>query len=89
MKAESSVYIKLQNIYKNKARQDASEVLLTARSLAGGESIDPDEVKLFCTNARFIKLINAPEEVKPSLQEVVGKLTTDGHIPLSSNSTNP
>ncbi|KAI1466939.1 uncharacterized protein F4812DRAFT_70991 [Daldinia caldariorum] len=59
MKAQSTVYVKLQNIYKEKARRDALEVLETARALPGGKEVDPAEVDLFCKNARFVKLINA------------------------------
>ncbi|KAF7542774.1 hypothetical protein G7Z17_g11283 [Cylindrodendrum hubeiense] len=59
MKAQSGVYIKLQNIYKEKARQDVREVLNSVRSIPGGEEIDSSEVELFCKNARFIKLINS------------------------------
>ncbi|KAI4867912.1 hypothetical protein F4820DRAFT_467054 [Hypoxylon rubiginosum] len=59
MKAQSNVYVKLQTIYKEKARRDAQEVLETARVIAGGKDVDPAEVDLFCKNARFVKLINA------------------------------
>ncbi|KAI0833952.1 hypothetical protein F5Y06DRAFT_280264 [Hypoxylon sp. FL0890] len=61
MKAESSVYVKLQSIYKEKARRDAQEVLETARAIPGGKDVDPAEVELFCKNARFVKLINATQ----------------------------
>ncbi|KAF4885577.1 NEDD8-activating enzyme E1 regulatory subunit [Colletotrichum fructicola] len=57
MKAQSSVYIKLQNIYKDKARKDAAEVLSIVRQNPCGESVDPAEVDMFCKNAAFIKLI--------------------------------
>lgn len=73
MKAQSDVYIKLQNIYKDKARRDADEVLQTVRQLAPDRDIDPTEVELFCTNARFIKLINSAEGRGPSLAQVVGQ----------------
>lgn len=73
MKAQSDVYIKLQNIYKDKARRDADEVLQTVRQLAPDKDIDPTEVELFCTNARFIKLINSAEGRGPSLAQVVGQ----------------
>ncbi|KAI1280055.1 hypothetical protein F5Y07DRAFT_22104 [Xylaria sp. FL0933] len=59
MKAQSSVYVKLQSLYKEKARKDAREVLESVRESAGGEHVDPTEVDLFCKNARFVKLINA------------------------------
>ncbi|KAB5576437.1 hypothetical protein GE09DRAFT_954735 [Coniochaeta sp. 2T2.1] len=59
MKAQSEVYIKLQNIYKAKARKDVNEVLSSVRAMPGGEDVDPAEVELFCKNAAFVKLINA------------------------------
>ncbi|KAI1131290.1 hypothetical protein F5Y10DRAFT_72965 [Nemania abortiva] len=59
MKAQSSVYVKLQGLYKAKARQDAKEVLELVRESPGGEHVNPTEVDLFCKNARFVKLINA------------------------------
>lgn len=71
MKAQSDVYIQLQNIYKAKARQDASDVLRTAQSLAGGVPINTADVEQFCKNARFIKLINSSQD-SPKIQDVVG-----------------
>lgn len=59
MKAQSSVYVRLQSIYKEKARKDAREVLESVRQIGGGENVKPTEVDLFCKNARFVKLINA------------------------------
>lgn len=73
MKAQSNVYIRLQNIYKERARQDVSEVLEIVRSISGGEDVDSDQVELFCKNARFIKLINSHEEKTVKLEQVVGK----------------
>ncbi|KAK3991386.1 putative NEDD8-activating enzyme E1 regulatory subunit [Cladorrhinum sp. PSN332] len=58
MKAQSKVYIQLQNLYKAKARQDAAEVLQTVQATPGGENADPAEVDLFCKNAAFVKIIN-------------------------------
>ncbi|KAI1307812.1 hypothetical protein F5Y03DRAFT_117182 [Xylaria venustula] len=59
MKAQSSVYVKLQSLYKEKARRDAREVLEIVKASPGGEHVDQTEVDLFCKNARFVKLINA------------------------------
>ncbi|KAM3556546.1 hypothetical protein ARSEF4850_005480 [Beauveria asiatica] len=70
MKAQSSVYIQLQNIYKSKARQDASEVFSIARGLAADVVIDPSEVEQFCKNARFIKLINFARTA-PRIEDIV------------------
>ena len=60
MKAQSSVYIKLQSVYKAKARRDFEEVLKIVQAAPNGRSVDPAEVELFCKNAAFVKLINAP-----------------------------
>lgn len=73
MKAQSTVYIKLQNLYKEKARRDADEVLTTVRTMAGGDEVDPAEVALFCTNAKFIKLINAAKGDKPDIEQLTEK----------------
>ncbi|KAL6412353.1 hypothetical protein AUP68_04738 [Ilyonectria robusta] len=73
MKAQSSVYIKLQNIYKEKARQDVRQVLDSAHGIPGGEEIDSSEVELFCKNARFIKLINSEEGNAVRVDQVVGE----------------
>ncbi|KAK4193823.1 hypothetical protein QBC35DRAFT_7253 [Podospora australis] len=60
MKAQSKVYIQLQNIYKAKARQDGAEIVQTVKAAAGDDhQVDPAEVELFCKNAAFVKLINA------------------------------
>jgi amyloid beta precursor protein binding protein 1 len=59
MKAQSKVYVQLQNIYKTKARKDAAEVLEIVRKAPNGQGIDSAEVELFCKNAAFVKLINA------------------------------
>ncbi|KAI0391814.1 hypothetical protein F5Y17DRAFT_439103 [Xylariaceae sp. FL0594] len=69
MKAKSSVYVKLQSLYKDKARKDAQEVLAMVRASAGGETVDPSEVDLFCKNARFVKLIN-PEPRELNLSQI-------------------
>ncbi|KAF4337693.1 amyloid beta binding 1 [Fusarium beomiforme] len=80
MKAQSSVYIKLQNIYKERARQDVSQVLETVRSIPGGDDVDSEQVELFCKNARFIKLINAPEDKTTSLDQVVEQQLANDEI---------
>ncbi len=61
MKAQSTVYVRLQNIYKRKARQDVAEVLSTVRAHPGGKDIDEGEVESFCKNAAFIKLIHGSD----------------------------
>lgn len=85
MKAESKVYIQLQNIYKAKARNDVAEVLETVRQSPGGENVDPDEVELFCKNAAFVKLIKAGSAGADRLAKVTGKSRhpSHRHFPLS------
>ncbi|CAG8979835.1 hypothetical protein HYALB_00002607 [Hymenoscyphus albidus] len=58
MKAQSNVYVKLQNIYKAKAREDVAEVLESVRAHPLGKDIPTTEVEVFCKNAAFIKLVN-------------------------------
>ncbi|KAF3767481.1 hypothetical protein M406DRAFT_39084 [Cryphonectria parasitica EP155] len=73
MKAQSKVYIQLQNIYKNRARRDVAEVLETVRQSPGGENVDPDEVELFCKNAAFVKLVNNGGADADRLARVAGE----------------
>jgi amyloid beta precursor protein binding protein 1 len=65
MKAQSSDYIDLQNVYKSKAREDVKEVLDIVRSLEMGlyrtNPIDEKEVEAFCKSAKHIKLIRGRE----------------------------
>ncbi|RYP02599.1 hypothetical protein DL764_005725 [Monosporascus ibericus] len=65
MKAQSNVYVKLQSIYKAKARKDAHEVFETVKGMPGGEHVDFVEVERFCKNAHFVKLINAAGSNRP------------------------
>lgn len=73
MKAQSKVYIQLQNIYKSKARQDVAEVLEIARTCPRGQNVDPEEVELFCKNAAFVKLINTEVASADRLAQVAGE----------------
>lgn len=57
MKAESQVYIELQNIYKKKAREDVAEITATVRAHPNGSTVTAEEVETYCKNAAFIKLI--------------------------------
>ncbi|KAF7903594.1 uncharacterized protein EAF01_006643 [Botrytis porri] len=61
MKAQSSTYVQLQNIYKAKARQDVQEILETVRAHARGNEIKTEEVEVFCKNAAFIKLVRGSD----------------------------
>ncbi|KAI0203862.1 hypothetical protein F4808DRAFT_390659 [Astrocystis sublimbata] len=69
MKAQSSVYVKLQRLYKEKARKDARDVLGLVQQMDGGKHVDPTEVDLFCKNARFVKLINS-NPTEPDLGQI-------------------
>lgn len=75
MKAESADYVKLQNIYKAKARKDHAEVTAAVRLLEKEiprkSSIDEQEIEAFCKGAAFVKLIKGqpirnPSELIPS-----------------------
>lgn len=61
MKAKSADYIKLQNIYKVKARKDLAEVVGKVRSLERERqrksAVDEQEIEAFCKGAAFVKLI--------------------------------
>ncbi|KAL5086334.1 hypothetical protein Trisim1_009208 [Trichoderma cf. simile WF8] len=80
MKAQSSVYIKLQNIYKDKARQDVNDVLSRVRKISGGENIGLEEVELFCKNARFVKLVNNTGEAPPSMEQIIERELSNDEI---------
>ncbi|TVY68780.1 NEDD8-activating enzyme E1 regulatory subunit [Lachnellula suecica] len=73
MKAQSTIYVQLQNIYKAKSRQDVSEVLETVRAHPHGKNIEVAEVETFCKNAAFIKLIPGMDSTPPSLQSIANK----------------
>lgn len=74
MKAKSDVYIRLQNIYKAKARADAAEVLALTRSQNAGSSVTSDEVELFCKNASFVKLVGKRTGDVAQIQKLAGRL---------------
>lgn len=63
MKAQSEMYIQLQNIYKAKAREDCAEVTQTVRALekqtgrAAERAIDDKEIENFCKGAAHISLV--------------------------------
>ncbi|OJD36562.1 nedd8-activating enzyme e1 regulatory subunit [Diplodia corticola] len=62
MKAKSADYIKLQNVYKAKARADLAEVTETVRALEQQlvrtpDSVPAQEIEAFCKNAGHIKLV--------------------------------
>lgn len=61
MKARSSDYIELQNVYKSKARKDFAEVLESVRFVERNTKravpIEEKDVEAFCKNAAHIKLV--------------------------------
>lgn len=63
MKAKSSDYIQLQNIYKTKARKDLAEVTEIVRTIEKATqracAIEEKEIEAFCKGAAFIKLITS------------------------------
>jgi amyloid beta precursor protein binding protein 1 len=62
MKAHSKDYITLQKIYKDKARRDCAEVIVSVRQLEKGVGrdhsiVDTNEVENFCKGAAHIHLV--------------------------------
>ena len=61
MKAQSDDYIRLQQCYKAKARQDVSEVVamvrMRERDLGKERTVDESEIEAFCKGAGFVKLM--------------------------------
>ena len=73
MKATSSDYIKLQTIYKSKARADVAEVTQQVRkteaSLSRTNSIPDTEIEAFCKNASQVRVLTNPNnDPLPSLR---------------------
>jgi amyloid beta precursor protein binding protein 1 len=92
MKAQSTVYVQLQNIYKVKARQDVAEVLGTVQSHPMGKNIDSAEIESFCKNAAFIKLIRGsePPEASPANIKVLAGMaqSLDLRMPMDTKIEN-
>ena len=76
MKAQSNVYVKLQNIYKAKARRDVSEIVETVRAHPQGGDIDVAEVETFCKNSAFIRLIHGMDRTSAEIKDLASKITT-------------
>lgn len=74
MKAQSADYIKLQTIYKSKARSDVAEVAQTVRETEESlsrtaSSIADSEIEAFCKNASHIRVLtNLNNESLPSFR---------------------
>jgi NEDD8-activating enzyme E1 regulatory subunit len=72
MKATSEGYIRLQNIYKSKARKDVAEVTASIRelekSLSRQTAIEQSEIEAFCKNASHVRVLTNPNrQPLPSL----------------------
>ncbi|KAI9745617.1 MAG: hypothetical protein M1818_001151 [Claussenomyces sp. TS43310] len=72
MKAQSSTYVKLQGLYKKKAREDVAEVFESVRSHPQGSEITSEEVEAYCKNAAFIKLIRGSVSEPETLKALAG-----------------
>ncbi|ETN41877.1 uncharacterized protein HMPREF1541_03816 [Cyphellophora europaea CBS 101466] len=73
MKATSDGYIRLQNIYKSKARADVAEVTATVReledSLSRSSLVEVSEIESFCKNASHVRVLTNPSNLAvPSLR---------------------
>ncbi|KAL9602509.1 MAG: hypothetical protein Q9219_001804 [cf. Caloplaca sp. 3 TL-2023] len=91
MKAQSTDYIQLQNIYKTKARQDIERVTKLIRAMERvwkrPVPIDAEEIEAFCKGAAFVKLIKgrplltnpAPEDA-PRLSSLVRELKDESSL---------
>lgn len=72
MKAQSEVYVQLQNIYKAKARRDAAEVRRYVEAHSRGEEVAIQEIETYCKNAPFVKLIRSTQSTSENLKTLVG-----------------
>jgi NEDD8-activating enzyme E1 regulatory subunit len=75
MKAQSEVYVRLQNIYKAKSRQDVAKVKKLVELHPRGGEVDFQEIETYCKNAAFIKLIRGTESSSNNLRALAGKYT--------------
>lgn len=66
MKAQSKIYVTLQNLYKQKAREDVAKVT----SLIDSSKSPPtqEEIETYCKNAAFIKLIRGSQSTPDSIK---------------------
>ncbi|KAK4935845.1 hypothetical protein LTR10_023156 [Elasticomyces elasticus] len=86
MKATSSEYIRLQGLYKAKARADVAEVAKTVRqleeSLSRSSRIEDSEIEAFCKNASHVRVLTNPNnEPVPSLRLAMSDPKTLGKLP--------
>ncbi|ESZ95398.1 hypothetical protein SBOR_4254 [Sclerotinia borealis F-4128] len=83
MKAQSNIYVQLQNIYKAKARQDVQEVLETIRAHPRGNNIKVEEVEVFCKNAAFVKLIRGSDPTTDLQKIAESEFENDDNAPMT------
>jgi amyloid beta precursor protein binding protein 1 len=87
MKAKSADYVKLQNIYKAKARKDVAEVTASVRALeekSGQSTPVPDaEIEASCKNASHVKVVRGTPLPDISQWSISGPDTKSG-LPSSS-----
>ncbi|ETE66509.1 NEDD8-activating enzyme E1 regulatory subunit, partial [Ophiophagus hannah] len=88
MIADSSKFISLQNIYRDKAKKDAEAVSNYAAKLLQSvgkapESISQKELKLLCSNSAFLRIVRCR-----SLSEEYG-LNTSNKDEITSHMDNP
>lgn len=88
MKATSAAYIKLQTIYKSKARSDVAEVTNTVRKLESSfgrsepSQIPTSEIEQFCKNASFVRVLtNHSKQPLPELRLQKGDSKTLAKLP--------
>lgn len=78
MKATSSVYVRLQNIYKSKARADVAELIATVRATEErlsrqSNQISAGEIEAFAKNASHIKVLHGVPLPQLRLDEIAKK----------------
>jgi amyloid beta precursor protein binding protein 1 len=87
MKATSTEYIKLQSIYKAKARADVAEVTETIRQLENDLSrmstkIEDSEIEAFCKNASHVRVLTNPNNASiPELRLAISDAKTFAGLP--------
>ena len=91
MKAQSSDYIRLQNIYKSKARSDLASIISHVRksedTLSLPTPIPEKEIEAFCKGAQFVKLIHGRPIRVASATDDIG--WSDRIKPLSQEVSDP
>jgi NEDD8-activating enzyme E1 regulatory subunit len=90
MKAKSVDYIKLQNIYKSKARKDVAEVTQAVRTTEkehGRQNLIPEgEIEAFCKNAAHVKVLEG--SLLPQVKIEEGDLQSRKKVQKEMNDPN-